>query len=455
MKYWRKLAAITLAFAIFLTACGGSDAASSAAAEESAVQTQSEAEPEGGDISENKESEAETAPAETTETAEETESAENESAEAAETPAAEEAAATESGEGTNADLSEAPELPGLTAESVLPLSYATCFNVFYYSDGYKLIDVPSSAQYLLIPEGKEAPEGLDASIVQIQEPVDSIYLAATSAMALFDAIDSIDKVTMSGTSEGGWYIDAPNEALANGSMVYAGKYSEPDYETMIAKECDLAIESTMILHTPEVQEMIEDIGIPVFIDRSAYETGPLGRTEWVKLYGVMMEKDEEANAFFADQQKLIDGLEDFPNTGKTVAYFSVNTDGSVVVRTNNDYIPSMIDLAGGKYIFDGMFPGVTSSTSAISMEQFYATAMGADYLVYNATIEEALGSIADLVEKDEVFADFKAVENGNVWQVDKKAYQSTDKLANLILDFNIMVTDGDMSQLTFLTKLEQ
>ena len=39
----------------------------------------------------------------------------------------------------------------------------------------------------------------------------------------------------------------------------------------------MAIESTMILHTPKVQEMIEDLDIPVFIDRSSYETHPLGK----------------------------------------------------------------------------------------------------------------------------------------------------------------------------------
>ena len=452
MKYWRKLTAILLVFAIFLTACGGAGSDN----DTSAAETESAAESQGALISEKQESGEENASEAANEAQEENAEEGKSEDTASSTPAtAAEANAAAGKEATNADLSEAPELPGLTAESVLPLRYATCFNVFYYSDGYKLIDVPTSAQYLLIPEGKEAPEGLDEDIVQIQEPIDSIYLAATSAMALFDAIDSIDKVTMSGTSEGGWYIDAPNEALESGAMVYAGKYSEPDYETMIAKDCDLAIESTMILHTPEVQEMIEGIGIPVFIDRSAYETGPLGRTEWVKLYGVMMNKDDDANAFFAEQQKIIDALEDFPNTGKTVAYFSVNTDGSVVVRTNNDYIPAMIDLAGGVYAFDGMFPNVTSSTSSISMEQFYATALDADYLVYNATIEEALGSIEDLVAKDEVFKDFKAVEEGNVWQVDKTAYQSTDKLANLILDFNIMITDGDESQLMFLKKLDK
>ena len=70
-------------------------------------------------------------------------------------------------------------------------------------------------------------------------------------------------------------------------------YSEPDYEMLVDQDCDVAIESTMILHTPKVQEMIEDLDIPVFIDRSSYETHPLARTEWIKLYGAMLDKEEE------------------------------------------------------------------------------------------------------------------------------------------------------------------
>lgn len=88
----------------------------------------------------------------------------------------------------------------------------------------------------------------------------------------------------------------------------------------------------MILHSPKVQEMIEDLDIPVFVDYSSYESHPLGRTEWVKVYGAMLNKEKEAEAFFDDQAKVIEDLKDFKNTEKTVAYFYINTDGSVVVR---------------------------------------------------------------------------------------------------------------------------
>lgn len=170
-------------------------------------------------------------------------------------------------------------------------------------------------------EGKEAPEGLDDDIQILFQPLDTIYMAATSPMALFDAIGSVDSIKLSGLDASGWYIQSAADAIENGSMTYAGKYDEPDYELLVGEDCDLAIESTMILHDPKVQEMIETLGIPVFVDRSSYESQPLGRTEWIKLYGALMNKEEEADAFFESQEQIIENLKDFTKYGKDSGIF--------------------------------------------------------------------------------------------------------------------------------------
>ncbi len=356
---------------------------------------------------------------------------------------------------TSGTLLPAPEISGLTLESTMEKEYATEFDVFYYSDGYKVLSISDGRQYLLVPEGKEIPEGAEDQLFILQAPLDHVYLAATSAMALILAVDAGSSITMTGTNASGWYIPEAAEMVNSGQMKYAGKYSEPDYEMLIDESCDLAIESTMILHSPKVQEMIEKMDIPVFIDRSSYEGHPLGRTEWIKVYGALFGKDEEAKTVFAEKSKIIEDLKDFTNTEKTVAYFNIKTDGTAQIRSPKDYIATMIEIGGARYAFRDMNPGPDAgSTLNISMEEFYATAVDADYLIYNGTIADPIETMDDLYALSDLFKDFKAVKEGNVWCSGNNMYQATDIVGELILDVNNMVTTGDESSMTFLTKVK-
>ena len=343
--------------------------------------------------------------------------------------------------------SSAPEIPGLTFQSEMQNEFAECFHIYYYNDDYTLIDVPDSGQFLLVPEGKSAPDGLDEDIVVLQKPLDNIYLAATSAMSLFSSLDALDDIKFSSLQASGWYVDAAKQAMENGDIVFAGKYSEPDYELLVNSGCNLAIESTMILHTPKVQEMIEQMGIPVFTDRSSYENHPLGRTEWIKVYAEMVDKRDEAKEFFDEQAKIISDLKDFKNTEKTVAFFYIKP---------SDYVPKMIEIAGGRYVPTQVDSEEETKRSSVpmTMEEFYTQAIDADYLVYNGTIDDPINSVDDLLQKSELFADFKAVKEGNVWCAGKYLYQATDIVGNMITDIHLMLTGGDASQMTFMTKID-
>lgn len=347
----------------------------------------------------------------------------------------------------------APELPGLTFEAETELEYAQCFRLYRYEGGYTLITIENGGDFLVVPEDGQVPGGLDDGITVLRQPLDRIYLAATSAMSLFDAVDALDHIRLTGTRASGWYIDAAVEALNSGAMLFSGKYSEPDYELMIGEDCNLAIESTMIYHTPKVKEMIEDLGIPVLVDRSSYEPHPLGRTEWIKLYAVLVDKEDEAAAFFDRQASVIRELENFENTGKTVAFFAVNSDGSVVIRKPSDYIPKMIALAGGRYAFEDFVTDQAATSISITMEDFYAKAVDADVLIYNASIAAPISTVDELLALNELFADFKGVQEGNVWCTGKSFYQATDIVGQMIRDIHLALTDGDESQMTFLTRV--
>lgn len=351
---------------------------------------------------------------------------------------------------------DAPVIDGLTYESTMRLDYAECFDVYFYEGGYAVVEAGDSRGYLIVPEGAEAPAGAADRFFILRRPLDRIYLAATSAMCLFDALDGLSNIRFSGTKADDWYIENAVRAMEEGSILYAGKYSAPDYELILSGDCDLAVESTMILHSPKVQEKLEELGVPVWIDLSSYEPEPLGRTEWIKAYAVLLGKEARAEEIFAGQKQYAEELEDFVNTEKTVAFFYVNSNGAIVTKKSGDYIPKMIEMAGGRYIFSGLGDsGTASSSVTMDMETFYASARDADFLIYNASIDEPLDSVGGLLFKNELFADFKAVREGNVWCTTKYLYQASDVNGEIVRDIHLMLTSGDGTAVepTFLYKL--
>lgn len=399
-------------------------------------------------------------------------------------------AGDEAAEDIGASVPEAPVFQGLILQSTDENVYAQCYRIYRYSDGYAVIAVSDGREYFLVPEGAAVPELADAEVqnqtsaavqsqtstgaqsqgsaetgnqtntvtselVVLQLPLDRIYLAATAAMCQFDSLDAVDRIILSGTEEEDWSIDSAREAMASGQMLYGGKYSAPDYEQIVSLQCDLAIESTMILHTPKVQEKLEQLGIPVFIDRSSYEPEPLGRTEWVKVYGLLTGEEEKAKAAFAEQEQYVEQLQDAENTGKTVAIFAINSSHQIVTRRADDYYGKMIAQAGGVFVTPAEAEsGNAVSTVTVSVEDFYAAAAEADYLIYNGSIEDAPTSVAALVAEDSIFRQFHAVQQGNVWYTDRSLYQNANRIGTLIDDLHTMLTDSG-EETVFLHKMTE
>lgn len=334
----------------------------------------------------------------------------------------------------------------------LDLEYATQFTIDYYDGGYKLACLGDGARYLIVPEGAEVPQGIADDIVIVRQPVSDVYLVASDAMCLFDALDAMDVVTVSGIAQDNWYIPAAREAMESGAIAYGGKYSSPDYDVLLSKGCKLAIESTMINHTPDVRDKLVELGIPVLVERSSYEEDPLGRTEWVKFYGALLNKEDEATQLFEEQKAKASSING-ADTGKTVAFFYINSNGAAVVRKPGDYVTKMIEIAGGDYIFDSLGDDSASSTVTLEMEQFYAQAKDADIIIYNATIDSGVNTIDDLLTKNELLGNFKAVQEGNVYVTEQNMYQQMMATGDIIVDFSRIFAGSD-EELTYLHKME-
>ena len=363
---------------------------------------------------------------------------------------------------TSADA-ESPQEPaepltGLTKTGSLDLDFAEQFSVDFYEGNLALVNIPEDgSRFLLVPEENELPAGLPEDITVIRTPARDIYMASSSDMDFFAALHALNAVRFASFKGTDWARPEIREAMTaqDGAVLYVGKYSAPDYETILAAGCGLAVENTMIYHAPEVREMLESFGIPVLVDRSSYETSPQGRMEWIKLYGLISGHEAEAEEAFAGQLAKFTALEGLEAAGKSVAFFYINTNGAAVVRTADDYIPKLIGMAGGTYVFSDVLPetGGHSATAAIQAETFYEAAREADYFIYSSDVPGALSGVDELIEKCPPIKDCRAVREGRVFMTTGNLFQSVMEMGDFVTDLHRMLTEED-PEMTFITRLE-
>ena len=414
--------------------------------------------------------------------------------------------------------SAAPEIDGLRFISSEKNDVAEYFRLSVYEDAsgakYQLLETAGGLhRYLIVPadaqvsdrksdhftaraseansENKEK-KGDALELTVLQQPLTTTYVAASAVMAPLCDLGAVSQIRFSGLREEGWYVDEARAAMKAGSMFFAGRYSEPDYETLLREGCDLALESTMIYRSPEVIEKLNALGIPVYIDYSSYEPHVLGRLEWIRVYGALFGHEKKAQQWYASERDRIRAIQKDAETssgeasqsGKsteksetktsrnskneassigsssgsagtdttadlrpTVVYFYVNSSGQIQVRQPHDYIPELLELAGARYLAPDMssLSGSRKSNVTVSLENFYSSCRDADYLIYSATLDRPLSSIRELLGKNALFADFKAVKEGHVYTTDKDFYQLSDRMADFAEDVHRMLQgQGDM-----------
>ena len=332
------------------------------------------------------------------------------------------------------------------------LCYAQEFTIAQ-TQGYQKLTVGTDQTFLVVPEGAEVPERVPQDVTALRQPLQNIYVVSSASMDYFCKLDALDAVKLSSQKATSWYLPQARQAMEEGKILYAGKYSAPDYETILAFGCDLAVENAMIYHTPEVMEQIQRLGIPVLVDRSSYEDHPLGRMEWIKFYGALLNRQGEAQAYYDSLLTSLTPILDEADTGKTVAFFYITASGAVNVRKGTDYITKSIALAGcDSVLFAEDEDTGANASQTIQMEAFYNGAVDADILIYNSTVDGELDSLAALLTKAPLLKNFKAVKDGQVYCITKNFYQESLALGDFILDVNTVASGRDRT-LYFLKQL--
>lgn len=371
------------------------------------------------------------------------------------------AAAPTETESALADTKESPKAAeeDVDGELVLDheeeLQYATEFKLTNYKGGYKKFTVAyhDDKEFLIVPEGKKVPENLEGNVVVLQQPIDKITMNSTGMVSLIDAIGGLDHIATVGTEAKGWYLENVVNKLESGDIKYSGNYKEPDFEMLTAEGIQLEVDTTMAAGNPDILAKYDELGIPYFIESSSKEGSPLGRVEWVKLFGALMGLEDEAKTYFDEQVKKVEAVTSADKTDKTVAMFYISSGSDkVYARNGGDYMAAMIGMAGGNYIMADVEPDKTGN-SATTFEDVYSRCVDADYVFY-VNFALKYESLDDMVEYNPLFGDFKAVKEGNVYVTSPDFTQSTAAIAGIIEDMHAVLNDSSVETTHSLIKLK-
>ena len=340
----------------------------------------------------------------------------------------------------------------LVFDHAMALQYAKCFSVDYYKGGYKLIKTANGTEMLIVPEGMSVPAEIGESVFVLRQPVTNILVSSTPTTSLINAIGALDAISLTTYDVDSWYIDSVKDALKAGKMTYIGKYQSPDYEKIAASGCDFAVFSAML--TEDVAEQLKRLGVRVLLDMAAEEEHPLARVEWMKLYGAMFNLEEEANRLVQEQVDYVNKIAELEASGKSVAIFYITSKGALYARNADDYMAKMVDLAGGSYALSDVGVG-KSGTINMEKEAFYDKAKDADYIIYVWSLGGKPQTMADLIARADILADFKAVKEGRVWCTTADFFQISNTLGSMINDVHLMLeADENVDTLTYLFKLK-
>jgi hypothetical protein len=356
-------------------------------------------------------------------------------------------------------------------------TFAELFSIEHLKDenekAYSKIEVfdkekKLDTSWLLLPEGVDKVSGAPAGVnIMTFRDRQNIMVSSASTMALINAMDALSKVPMT-TADTTWRIQEIKDAIDKGTVKEVGKYSKPDYEQIISigaeKHVTFAVFSTMLDSVPDVYDQLtKTCNLRIMRDQSSYESHPLGRTEWIKIYGEIFDMRDKSDAVFNGQVEILNETTSKINVPeaerKTVLiFYTTSTKDTFYVRNAADYVTELVNLGGGKQVAE-IGPGKSGNTK-MTQELFIEKCSQADYVLYNWTSgasgvkDESLQGLID-ARLGDWFKDFKAYKEGNVWRTSNDFYQKMDKMGEMVADIYKMLYGENVSDtLTYVNRLK-
>ncbi|GEM_PF-5770339 len=334
-------------------------------------------------------------------------------------------------------VAQETQVQGLEADKEIPVEKSGFFTIDSYKDGYYVININRnkfSQRVLVVPEGKDVPEGTGKDVAIIKQPVTSSRIDSQSMIDLLAHIqpELPDNITLTANPKESMKIDRVVQNMEAGKTVYSGSIKEIDVELVKSKDPQVYIANPSVTRQ-ESYEQLKGAGIYPVITFYHQETDPLGRLEWIKMLGAVYGNMAGAEAFYNEQKAVLETVDASKAQGKSFVMICLNKKkDKAYVRRTGDVIAKMGDIAGGK---NALADSEKSGWEEMSLADFVEKYKDTDCIIYMSAHGDKAESLKDLTDISERISEFKAVKENNVWRTSKD-YLIMNNYGDMIKDLN-------------------
>lgn len=250
-----------------------------------------------------------------------------------------------------------------SADTIL---YASGFTVQHF-DEYTSVEVRDPwdstrllQRYLLVDRNQPVPAQLPKGTT-IQVPIQKVVIYTSVHAAILDQLNETDKII--GVCEP-QYMDIPaiQEGLKAGSIADLGEATAPNIEKIIDIGAEIIIVSPF---QNSGYGQAEKLGIPIIEGADYMESLPLGRTEWIRFYGLLFNKEAIADSIFRSTEKEYLALMELTKsvTHRPTVIAEKKYGSSWYVPAGESYMANLFRDAGASYLFRDL-PGAGSTPLA-------------------------------------------------------------------------------------------
>ncbi|NMM49502.1 ABC transporter substrate-binding protein [Marinigracilibium pacificum] len=298
---------------------------------------------------------------------------------------------------------------GSTDAGIIKNDYAKGFSIEKKEDGYllKLFDTNNEKPLseILLTNGSSAENN---DIPSLSIPLDKVIIGSSTFIGFLDTLESL-KIIKGFPGKQLIYDPELLEQINSGTTIDLGNQISWNVEKVAEINPDAMLLNLFGTEDPSIDN-IRKLGVPVLYIQDFQEPHPLGKAEWIKVFGLLTGKYEEAISIFDgiknDYLSLKSSLASIEN--KRGVTSGMVYEDAWFAPGGDSYMATLIADAGGKYIWEDK-----SGTGGLPLakEVILTRAKDAEYWIGAA----AFSNYEKLKDHDKLFESIKAVKDKNVY----------------------------------------